>query len=60
MLKPVMLDGNDMLRQLNRVKNSISGKHLENRKRKRTPEELNWTKKSIFLTTLLANTKATA
>ncbi|KAL5807332.1 hypothetical protein ACOSQ4_030065 [Xanthoceras sorbifolium] len=43
--------GEDILKQLKRVKNGRPGKSLRNvdRKRKRGAEELNWTKKKHFL-----------
>ena len=46
--KPRELSGSDLLQQLEAVKDNSFGKHPNKRKRKRTPEELNWTKKSIF------------
>lgn len=46
--KPKELTGDDVVRQLRNVNESTPGKHHANRKRKRTPNELNWTKKSIF------------
>lgn len=47
---PRQFSGDDVLNQLNFVKKVKPGKNPNNkdRKRKRTPEELNWTKKSIF------------
>ena len=42
------LSGSDLLQQLEVVKDNSFKKHLNKRKRKCTPEELNWTKKSIF------------
>ena len=46
--KPRELFGSDLLQQLEAVKDNSFGKHPNKRKRKRTPKELNWTKKSIF------------
>ena len=44
---PRELTGEDVLIQLERLQGLTLGKH-GNRKRKRNPEELNWTKRSIF------------
>lgn len=44
---PRELTGEDVLMQLGRLEDLTPGKH-GNRKRKRKPEELNWTKFSIF------------
>ena len=41
------LSGEDVLHQLESI-NVTLGKHPNNKKRKRNPEELNWTKRSIF------------
>ena len=49
---PRELTGEDVLMQLERLQGLTLGKH-GNRKRKRNPEELNWTKRSIFLSALL-------
>ena len=47
---PEMLSGDDILKQLDCLRHVNFGKHPNNvdHKRKRTPEELNWSKKSIF------------
>ena len=47
---PKILYGDDILEQLSHVYNCRPGKHINNadRKRKRWPQELNWTRKSIF------------
>ena len=45
---PVELSGEQILEQLDCLTNVKFGKHPLNRKRKRLPEELNWTKKSIL------------
>ena len=47
---PRMFSSDEILQQLCCLKHWKSGKHPNNvdRKRKRVPEELNWTKKSIF------------
>ncbi|KAL2492096.1 Uncharacterized protein Adt_27724 [Abeliophyllum distichum] len=47
---PKKLSGDDILKQLEFVRYGKPGKHPNNkdRKRKRTPNELNWSKKSIF------------
>ena len=47
---PEMLSGDDILKQLDCLRRVNFGKHPNNvdHKRKRTPEELNWSKKSIF------------
>ncbi|KAK3206781.1 hypothetical protein Dsin_020827 [Dipteronia sinensis] len=47
---PKEYSGNDILKQLERVKDEMPGKspHNKDRKRKRDASELNWTKKSIF------------
>ncbi|GMJ08090.1 hypothetical protein HRI_004478200 [Hibiscus trionum] len=45
---PKYLSGKELLHQLNSIKENDFGKHPNKMKRKRTPEELNWTKKSIF------------
>ena len=45
---PKELSGSDVLKQLDKLGNLTLGKHPSNRKRKRTPEERNWTKCSIF------------
>ncbi|XP_065872300.1 uncharacterized protein [Euphorbia lathyris] len=44
---PKRLTGDEVLEQLGRLEDSTLGKH-GGRKRKRKPEELNWTKQSIF------------
>ncbi|KAK8600505.1 hypothetical protein V6N12_050358 [Hibiscus sabdariffa] len=46
--KPKDLSGVDLLQQLNCLNENDFGKHPNKMKRKRNPEELNWTKKSIF------------
>ena len=47
---PKILSGDDILEQLSHVCDCRPGKHINNtnRKRKRGPQELNWTRKSIF------------
>jgi hypothetical protein len=47
---PKKLSGDDILKQLHAVRYGKPGKHPSNkdRKRKRTPDEINWTRKSIF------------
>ncbi|KAL3651956.1 hypothetical protein CASFOL_004958 [Castilleja foliolosa] len=45
---PISLTGDDILLQLDRHQTRIPGKHVSNKKRKRGPEELNWTKRSIL------------
>ncbi|KAL3638534.1 hypothetical protein CASFOL_017905 [Castilleja foliolosa] len=45
---PISLTGDDILLQLDRLQTRIPGKHISNKKRKRGPEELNWTKRSIL------------
>jgi hypothetical protein len=58
--KPRELSGIDLLQQLEAINDINFGKHPNNKKRKRTPEELNWTKKSIFfLVILLENIEVT-
>ncbi|OWM77764.1 hypothetical protein CDL15_Pgr012466 [Punica granatum] len=46
--KPEELSGDDVLRQLRQVENVRFGKPPNQRKRKRSDGELNWTKRSIF------------
>lgn len=47
--KPVELSGEQILKELDGLTDVKFGKHPRNRKKKkRTPEELKWTKKSIF------------
>ncbi|KAK9045784.1 hypothetical protein V6N11_051692 [Hibiscus sabdariffa] len=46
--KPKDLSGIELLQQLNGLEENNFGKHPNKMKRKSTPEELNWTKKSIF------------
>ena len=46
--KPRKLSGADLLEQFETVKDINFGKHPNNKKRKRTLEELNWTKKIIL------------
>ncbi|XP_039138806.1 uncharacterized protein LOC120276140 [Dioscorea cayenensis subsp. rotundata] len=46
--KPRKLSGTDLLEQLAAIKDTNFGKHPNNKKRKRSPEELNWTKRSIL------------
>ncbi|XP_019175589.1 PREDICTED: uncharacterized protein LOC109170907 [Ipomoea nil] len=45
---PLELSGEEVLKQLESVSDTPFGKHPNIRKRKRNPEELNWSKKSIF------------
>lgn len=45
---PVYFSGHELLQQLTHLKDVKRGKHPSNRKRKRAPEELNWTNKSIL------------
>ena len=45
---PNELSGDQLLQQLMNVTHVQFGKGETTRKRKRTPNELNWTKKSIF------------
>ena len=45
---PNELSGDQLLQQLMNVTHVQFGKGKTTRKRKRTPNELNWTKKSIF------------
>jgi hypothetical protein len=47
-MAPNELSGDQLLQQLMNVTNVQFGKDETTRKRKRTPNELNWTKKSIF------------
>jgi hypothetical protein len=47
-MAPNELSGDQLLQQLMNVTNVQFGKGETTRKRKRTPNELNWTKKSIF------------
>ncbi|XXG47862.1 hypothetical protein AAC387_Pa02g2430 [Persea americana] len=47
-LKPKNLSGDEVFAQLERVQPNKFGKVSNNKKRKRTEMELNWTKKSIF------------
>ena len=46
--QPKELSGDDILRQLESINDVKFGKGPHNKKRKRTANELNWTKKSIF------------
>ena len=45
---PIELSGDDILLQLEILNDVKFGKHPSSKKRKRSPNELNWTKKSIF------------
>ncbi|XP_073098878.1 uncharacterized protein [Elaeis guineensis] len=45
---PILLTGVDVMQQLSHLKNLDYGKHPNNKKRSRSAEELNWTKKSIL------------
>jgi hypothetical protein len=47
-MAPNELSGDQLLQQLMNVTHVQFGKGETTRKRKRTPNELNWTKKSIF------------
>ena len=47
-MTPNELSGDQLLQQLMNVTHVQFGKGKTTRKRKRTPNELNWTKKSIF------------
>lgn len=62
--RPKEYSGNDILKQFEHVKISKPEKHIGSKdmKRKRKPNELNWTKKSIFffLARVLAKVKASA
>ncbi|CAL1407367.1 unnamed protein product [Linum trigynum] len=45
---PKEMSGDDILNQLESLPVLVPGKHPGNRKKKSTPEELNWTRKSIL------------
>lgn len=45
---PPILDGEKVVHQLSKLRDIQFGKLLATRKRRRTGDELNWTKKSIF------------
>ncbi|XP_075104365.1 uncharacterized protein LOC142178536 [Nicotiana tabacum] len=47
-LKPKELSGDDVLQQLDFLSTNRPGKHPNNKKRKRLPEELNWVRRSIL------------
>ncbi|XP_052171551.1 uncharacterized protein LOC127787533 [Diospyros lotus] len=46
--KPHQFSGSELLQQLEVLPDCKFGKHPNNKKRKRTPEELNWTRKPIL------------
>ena len=50
---PIELSGDDILLQLKNLNDVKFGKHPSSKKRKRSPNELNWTKKSIFFICLI-------
>ena len=52
-LAPIELSGDDILRQLENLNDVNFGKHPSSKKRNRSPNELNWTKKSIFFICLI-------
>lgn len=47
-MKPKQFSGDDLVQQFALVQDRDPGKHPNNKKRKRTPEELNWTRKPIL------------